>query len=274
MSTLASKHAPADRRGRALGVVTAGISAGILAGRMLGGALTDVMGWRAMLAVLAGVCLICAGVGRALLPGRVERAPGSWLSGLLSTPDLLRTHPGLLFTASAGALWFFAFSLIWVGVSLALSMPPHELSPTAVGLYSLAGLSGMAATPFAGRLADRFGSRRIVLAGLLMALACVMAMWPALSLPPLLLLALALFDAGLFGAQVANQRRVLSMDPLRPGQLNSSYMVIYFIGGSLGAATGGPLVSTFGWPAAVGVAGLAITFALALYAGRPVPAES
>jgi hypothetical protein len=36
---------------------------------------------------------------------------------------------------------------------------------------------------------------------------------------------------------VANQRRVLDIDLVRPAQLNSTYMVIYFIGGSLGAAS-------------------------------------
>jgi predicted MFS family arabinose efflux permease len=274
MSTLAAKHSPSKRRGRALGTVTAGISAGILVGRIVGGGLTDAMGWRAMLLAVAGACLLCAVVGRAILPRSIARAPGSWLSGLLSTPHLLRAHPELLRAAAAGALWFFAFSSVWVGVSLALSLPPHGLSPSTVGLYSLAGLAGMAATPLAGRLADRFGSRPIVVAGLLMGLACALTMWPALSLAPLLLLALALFDAGLFGAQVANQRHVLSMDPLRPAQLNSTYMVIYFIGGSLGAAAGGPIVSTLGWPAAVGTAGVAIISALALYIPRLPPART
>ncbi len=264
MSTLAAKHSPADRQGRALGVVTAGISAGILLGRMLGGGLTDLVGWRAMLLLVAAACLACAGVGRAVLPRGVIRAPGSWLSGLLSTPGLLRARPDLLGAAVAGGLWFFAFSLIWVGVSLALSLPPHGLSPTVVGLYSLAGIAGMLVTPAAGRMADRFGSRPIVLAGLLTALVCTVAMWPALGSAPLLLAALALFDAGLFAAQVANQRRVLSMDPLRPAQMNSTYMVIYFVGGSLGAAAGGPIVSLLGWPAAVIAAALAILAALAL----------
>ena len=264
MSTLAAKHSPADRQGRALGVVTAGISAGILLGRMLGGGLTDLVGWRAMLLLVAAACLACAGVGRAVLPRGVIRAPGSWLSGLLSTPGLLRARPDLLGAAVAGGLWFFAFSLIWVGVSLALSLPPHGLSPTVVGLYSLAGIAGMLVTPTAGRMADRFGSRPIVLAGLLTALVCTVAMWPALGSAPLLLAALALFDAGLFAAQVANQRRVLNMDPLRPAQMNSTYMVIYFVGGSLGAAAGGPIVSVLGWPAAVIAAALAILAALAL----------
>ena len=274
MSTVAAKHSPSDRRGRALGAVTAGISAGILAGRMIGGGLTDAVGWRAMLVVVAAACLLGALAARRLLPRDVASAPGSWLAGLLSTPSLLRAHPDLLFVSVAGALWFFAFSLVWVGVSLALSLPPHGLSPTTVGLYSLAGLAGMAATPLAGRLSDSFGARPIVVAGLLVALACTVTMSSALSIAPLLLLALALFDAGLFSAQVANQRRVLDMDPERPAQMNSTYMVIYFVGGSLGAAAGGPIVSTFGWPAAVGAAALAIGSALALYLAHPLLTRS
>ncbi|MBP6876876.1 MAG: MFS transporter [Phenylobacterium sp.] len=281
MSTLAAKHAPADRQGMALGVVTAGISAGILLGRLIGGGLTDLVGWRAMLLLVAAACLACAMVGRSVLPRSVIRAPGSWLSGLLSTPGLLRARPDLSASAVAGGLWFFAFSLIWVGVSLALSLPPHGLSPTVVGLYSLAGIAGMLVTPLAGRIADRFGSRPIVLAGLLTALVCTLAMWPALGSAPLLLAALALFDAGLFAAQVANQRRVLTMDPARPAQMNSTYMVIYFVGGSLGAAAGGPTVSLLGWPAAVIAAALAILAALALAVraggaalGRPAQART
>lgn len=268
MSTLAAKHAAPDRQGRALGAVTAGISAGILLGRIVGGGLTDAVGWRAMLLIVAGACLLGAIVGRALLPRQVPRALGSWLGGLLSTPQLLRAHPDLLIAALAGTLWFFAFSLVWVGVSLALSLPPYGLSPTTVGLYSLAGLAGMAATPLAGRLADCFGSRPAVIGGLVLALACTLALAPSLASAPLTLLALALFDTGLFAAQVANQSRVIRLDPLRPAQLNSTYMVIYFVGGSLGAAVGGPLVSTLGWPIAAVTAALAIAAALALYLPR------
>ncbi|CAN7396317.1 MFS transporter [Phenylobacterium sp. LjRoot164] len=268
MSTLAAKHSAPDRQGRALGGVTAGISAGILLGRIIGGGLTDAVGWRAMLLIVAAACLLCAIIGRALLPRDVPRPAGSWLSGLLGAPQLLRTYPDLLIAATSGALWFFAFSLVWVGVSLALSLPPYGLAPTTVGLYSLAGLAGMAATPWAGRLADRFGSRAVVVAGLVLALACTVAMVSGLAYAALTLVALALFDVGLFAAQVANQRRVLALDPLRPAQLNSTYMVIYFVGGSLGAAAGGPIVATLGWPLAAATAVLAIVAALAIYVRR------
>jgi predicted MFS family arabinose efflux permease len=109
-----------------------------------------------------------------------------------------------------------------------------------------------------------------VLAGLALALLCALVMPLILGVAPLMLLALALFDTGLFSAQVANQRRVLSLAPRRPAPFNSVYMVTYFVGGSLGTAVGGPLVSSFGWPAVGITAAMAITAAgaMSLFARR------
>ena len=264
MSTWAGKHSPASRRGPALGTVTAGISAGVLLGRLVGGGLADRVGWRAMLLIVACLCLACALGSRVLLPRTTLHRDGPYFATLASMPRLLLTYADLRAAAVSGALWFFAFSLVWMGLSLALALPPLGLSPTAIGLYALAGVAGIVATPAAGQLADRFGSRPVVLAGLALALLCALAMPLVLGVAPLMLLALALFDMGLFSAQVANQRRVLGLDPRRPAQFNSVYMVTYFIGGSLGTAVGGPLVSSFGWPAVGVTAALAITAAGAI----------
>jgi predicted MFS family arabinose efflux permease len=80
----------------------------------------------------------------------------------------------------------------------------------------------------------------------------------SLQLVPVLLAALAVFDAGLFSAQVANQSAVLGIDTARPAQFNSAYMVVYFIGGSAGSAIGGSLIDRVGW------AGIGLTAATAL----------
>jgi predicted MFS family arabinose efflux permease len=275
MSTLASKHSPVGRRGRAIGAVTAGISAGVLLGRLVGGGLSDLVGWRAMLLIVACVCLACALGGGVLLPRTTPRREESYLATLASMPKLLLTHADLRAAALSGALWFFAFSLIWMGLSLALAQPPLSLSSTTIGLYALAGVAGIVATRFAGQLADRLGSRPVVLAGLSLALFCTLAMPLALGIAPLTLLALALFDTGLFSAQVANQRRVLSIAPQRPAQFNSVYMVVYFAGGSIGTAVGGPLVSTLGWAAVAITAAMAITAAGIIgLIGRPMPATA
>jgi predicted MFS family arabinose efflux permease len=268
MSTLAGKHSPASRRGRALGAVTAGISAGVLLGRLVGGGLADRVGWRAMLLIVACLCLACALGSRVLLPRTTPHRDGPYFATLASMPRLLLTHADLRAAALSGALWFFAFSLVWMGLSLALALPPLGLSPTAIGLYSLAGVAGILATRAAGQLADRFGSRPVVLAGLALALLCALVMPFVLGVAPLMLLALALFDTGLFSAQVANQRQVLSLDPRRPAQFNGVYMVTYFVGGSLGTAVGGPLVSSFGWPAVGITAAMAITAAAVGWAKR------
>jgi MFS family permease len=49
LSAVGGRFADPRRRATVLGIVTSGISAGILAGRVVGGWLTDVMGWRGML---------------------------------------------------------------------------------------------------------------------------------------------------------------------------------------------------------------------------------
>lgn len=264
MSTLAGKHAPAERRGRALGTVTAGISAGVLFGRIVGGGLADGIGWRAMLGVVACLCLACALVGFVVLPRDVMRSQETYLSTLRSMPQLLKIHSTLRIAALSGALWFFAFSLIWVSLSLALALPPLSLSASLIGLYSLAGLAGIVATRVAGQMADKFGSRKVVLVGLSLAFVCALIMAPSLSVAPLILVTLALFDAGLFAAQVASQRLVLTIDPSRPARFNSAYMVVYFIGGSAGTAVGGLIISLAGWPTAAGAAALAIATAFAI----------
>jgi len=261
MSTLAGKHAPPQHRGRALGTVTAGISAGILLGRILGGAMADQFGWRHMLLIVAAACIAVAATALGILPRAGIIATESYRSVIRTMPQLFRSDRSLRIAATSGALWFFAFSLIWVSLSLALSLPPLQLSPAVIGLYSLAGLAGILATRIAGTLADRYGSPRVVIAGLALAFVCAITMTFSLQLTPVLLASLALFDAGLFAAQVANQSRVLSLDPARPAKFNSTYMAVYFIGGTAGTAVGGSLVTWIGWNGAASVAAAALTAA-------------
>ena len=251
MSSLAGRYSQAPRRGRAVGTVTAGISAGIVLGRVLGGTLAGWWGWRAMLFVFAAACLALASLAG-------TRPAQSYLTVIRSLPGLLRSSRQLRASAVAGSLWFFAFSLVWVGLSLALGRPPADLSSARIGVYSLAGLLGVAATRVAGAAADRHGPRAVILSGLAAAAVCTLTMTGSLQLVPVLLVALAVFDAGLFAAQVANQSAVLGIDTARPAQFNSAYMVVYFIGGSAGTAIGGSLIDRVGW------AGIGLTAATAL----------
>ncbi|ANZ35764.1 hypothetical protein BBK82_06375 [Lentzea guizhouensis] len=141
---------------------------------------------------------------------------------------------------------------------MVLSQPPFSYSAERIGLYALAGLAGVLATRAAGTWTDRTGARRVVLAGLAVAgVAAVVSGWTLTST----VVCLAVFDAGLFAAQVANQSTVLAIDPAAPARFNSAYMLVYFVGGTLGTAYGAVAAEHLGWPATAMSAAVAITAA-------------
>ncbi|MEU4315483.1 MFS transporter [Nocardia sp. NPDC024068] len=258
LSSVAGRLADPRRRATVLGTVTAGISVGILAGRIIGGWLADELGWRGMLLVFAAACglvAVCCPVALPATPGNAERG---YLSTLRSLPGLFVHHPPLRVAALRGALWFFAFCAVWAGLAVALSEPPYSYSAERIGLYALAGLSGILATQIAGARTDRDGARRVILAGLALAGPAAIVAGFGLANTFATLVCLAVFDAGLFAAQVANQSTVLAIDPTAPARFNSAYMLVYFIGGSLGTAFGAAAVEWFGWAATALITAAAI----------------
>jgi predicted MFS family arabinose efflux permease len=267
LSSVAGRFALPARRATILGIVTAGISAGILAGRMVGGWLNDEIGWRGTVLVLAVACTVVALAAHSLLP----TAPGVVHSGYLATlrglPALYMRAP-LRLATGRGTLWFFAFCAVWSGLAVALSQPPYSYSSQRIGGYALAGLLGIVATRVAGAWTDRVGARRVLMVGLALALAATAALGTYLSNTAITLVCLGLFDAGLFAAQVANQSTVLAIDPAAPARYNSAYMLVYFVGGTLGTAFGAAAVDWLGWQATTGVAAGAIVVAMMITAAN------
>lgn len=266
LSSITARFVPDGRRATALGIVTAGISAGIIGGRIAGGWLTDVLGWRGGLVVFALACVVAALVALRTLPATAGSATSGYLATLRSLPGLYLRFPTLRIAAIRGALWFFAFCAVWAGLAVALAQPPYSYSAERIGLYALAGLLGIVATRIAGVWTDRVGARRVMMVGLLIAAFGAIALGGCLSSPVATLVCLAVFDAGLFAAQVANQSTVLAIDPAAPARFNSAYMVVYFVGGSLGTAFGAAAVGWLGWPVTAAVTAAAIALAILLTA--------
>ncbi|MEE6168915.1 MULTISPECIES: MFS transporter [unclassified Mycolicibacterium] len=264
LSSATARFVPEGGRATALGIVTAGISAGIIGGRIAGGWLTEVAGWRGGLLAFAGACVVAALVALRAVPAAAGSATDGYLETLRGMPGLYLRYPTLRIAAVRGALWFFAFCAVWAGLAVALAQPPYSYSPERIGLYALAGLLGIVATRIAGVWTDRAGARRVMRVGLGVAATGAAALAVCLSHPVATLIGLAVFDAGLFAAQVANQSTVLAIDPAAPARFNSAYMVVYFVGGSLGTAFGATAVGWLGWPATAAVTAGAIVVAMLL----------
>jgi predicted MFS family arabinose efflux permease len=271
LSSVAGRFANPQRSATVLGIVTAGISAGILLGRIVGGWLTDEIGWRVMFLVFATACAVVAVSAIFVLPNAAGSVTSGYLTSLRRLPTLYLRCAPLRLAASRGTLWFFAFCAVWAGLGVALSQPPFSYSPERIGVYALAGLLGIAATRVAGAWTDRVGAHRVLLIGLVVAFAAAATLGIFLSNAAVTLACLALFDAGLFAAQVANQSTVLAIDPAAPAQFNSAYMLVYFIGGTLGTAFGAAAVGWFGWPETAVIAAGAIALAMFVTVGsRPI----
>ncbi|MFJ9086278.1 MFS transporter [Streptomyces sp. NPDC102384] len=275
-STIAGRGVPGERRGAAVAGVAAGMSAGILLSRLVGGALADAFGWRGMLLAFAGLVVVCGAIAWTRLPGeRPEGGGGGYLGTVAALPGLLRRHRALRLAVLSGSLWYLAFSLVWVALTVRLAQPPYGLDAAHIGLYSLAGALGFAALPVAGRLGDRYSPRAVIAGSMVVAAAGAGLLCTGLDRPVVTAAGLALVDAGCFTAQAANQTRVMSIAPARSGSLSGVYLLLYFLAGALGAGAAAPLVAVGGWGAASGavcgalvVAGVLVV--LPRWAGEPV----
>ncbi|WP_082549004.1 MFS transporter [Rhizobacter sp. Root404] len=260
-TAVVGKYSPPARRASDIGTIAAGISAGILLSRFVGGWLAHTYGWRGALLAFAAFAALAAPVTWGLLRPELTLARRGYLDSVREVNLLHRRYASLRRRTCSGMLWFFAFNLVWVGLAISLAAPPHSLNPAQIGLYSFAGVLGLAVIRPAGRLVDRFGSRPVLLASLAATSLCSLLLAVSLHSVVVTAVALALFDTGCFAAQVANQASIVAIDPRRAGSLSAAYLVLYYGAGAVGAAIAGVIVSNLGWTGIAVIAAAATTAA-------------
>jgi MFS transporter, YNFM family, putative membrane transport protein len=261
--------------GGAMGLYVAGNTVGGLSGRLLASSVADVAGWRAGLAAVGVLALGCVVAFRVLLPPPTA-APAVTGPGVLS--GHLRTHlgdPGVRRLCATGFVVMSAFVTVYNFLGYRLLDPPFGLSQTLVGLVFLSYLAGTATAPTAGRLGDRVGRRQVLLGSVVLALAALLLTLSALL--PLVLLGLALFTVGFFGAHTSASGMVGNRARTGRSQASALYLLAYYAGSSVGGWVGGLAYEAAGWPGVVGyvAALMVLALGLALLLRRTAPlAES
>ena len=262
----AAHLSPDATRGRNVGNVMSGLLLGIMLARPVASLIAEYMGWRAVYYLSSAAILVLAFVLARVLPARqpTNATPYSALIG--SMLRLLRTTPILQRRAIYHACLFGTFSLFWTTVPLLLTGPTFGFSQTEVAIFALVGVSGAAAAPVAGRLADRGWIRPGT--AIALALALVSVVLPLLiqggSTFALIVLVVAaiLLDMGVSANLVLGQRAIFSLGAEYRSRLNGLFMAIFFAGGAVGSALGGWAYAAGGWEAALWI-GIALP-ALAL----------
>ncbi|CAM5739605.1 hypothetical protein SAFG77S_01493 [Streptomyces afghaniensis] len=148
---LVAERAPAERRGRHVAAVIAGLFAGIVAARVLGGLAGQAFGWRWVFAGAAVLTLVLGLATVLVLPSQ-RRREGPLFAGLAALPSVLRHSPDLWRACLRQAGMFGAWSALWTSLALLLTGPEYGLSTATAGLFGLFGLTASAVAPPAGGL--------------------------------------------------------------------------------------------------------------------------
>ncbi len=150
---------PAERRGRALGIAMAGMSLGTLVGPPIGGLLFDWGGPRMPFGIFAGWT---TGLLFLLIVTRLPLGPRT--AAGLPRPGWPRLHG---YVQTAGVVVIGSMLLSGLEPTLPTDLEARlGVKPSIIGdLFALAALAYGLAAPVAGWAADRWGSRRVMTAG-------------------------------------------------------------------------------------------------------------
>ncbi|MCF8098593.1 MAG: MFS transporter [Desulfarculaceae bacterium] len=169
---------------------------------------------------------------------------------------LLRRWPTLApYLATFGSM--FVFAAVFNYIPYHLAAPPFMASTTLISLVYLSFIIGVAQSPFAGRLAGRWGAGPVLLMGAaLFALALMVSRIPSL---PMVVLSLVLVCAGHFTIHATSQGLLNVRLSSSQGRGNSLYVLVYYLGGWAGITAAGALWNRWAWS---GVTGLGLAMLL------------
>ena len=247
---------PASLRATGIAVVTTGFLVAGIAGQVYADAVTLAVGWEWVfwgLAAVYGAFVLLVYI----LP-QSEEAVGEAETSIRTVyrrmAQLLRNRVLLV---SYGA----AFTLLFAFVGMYSGLAPHlqstfDTSPGTLLFVRVAAVPGMLCSPLAGRLATRYGSDRVVIAGLGLAAAGLTIEAAAGSLAVLVVGSLV-FVTGIAVAVPSLIDFIGETAASARGAAVALYTCILFVGASLG-----PFAATSLEP--IGFAGLSVALALVL----------
>lgn len=232
-ATAAALVAP-ERRGRALAIVIAGLSAATALGAPIGTLVATFGDWRTTIWFVAGLGALASLGVLALLPD-VPTASALRLRARLEPLGDARVAATLATTL----LVMFGVFLVYTYISVVFDRATGGNGTHLAALIAVWGIAATIGNLAAGHLTDRFGDRRIVnLAILILALDFALMPWSSKSLGPALF-ALAVWGACGWGLIVSQQHRLIGIAPgLAPILLALNAASIYLAVSASGAVGG------------------------------------
>lgn len=249
--------------GVAMGLYISGNSIGGMGGRIITGMLTDYFNWHIAMVGIGVVSILASLLFWMTLPKSENFHPrrlqmGDMIRSLISHCKDVR----LLCLYGIGFLLMGSFVTLYNYIGYQLTEPPYSLSQTLVGWIFLVYIVGTFSSTWMGRLADRYGRRKVLWIALL-----IIFIGACLTLGSSLLLkiiGISLFTFGFFGGHSIASSWIGRLATHDKAQASSLYLFFYYVGSSVGGTFGGAFWTAYGWTGVVGMIALFLIVALLL----------
>ncbi len=256
-------------RGRMVGIVSSGITTGVLFSRLLSGLIADLWSWRSIYIMAAVLNLVMVSAIRCYLPkvpaqGKISY--GRLLSGVFTA---VKRYPEMRsIMLKQGMIFGIAFNLFWTALTFLLSAPPFSYNTFQIGLVSLAGLTGAIAGTRLGALQDRgLGYKSMTIFIGMSIVSMGLSSLFGTSVPAIFLLA-AVFSLAVQGVAILCQAQIFALSDSERSRLNTAFVVSNFLFCAVGSSSATLLWNLGGWSAvmagAVAVSFIALSVHLAV----------
>lgn len=239
-----------DERGHIVGIVSSGITTGILFSRFASGIIAGFWGWRSVYVIAAALNLVMVLVMIYVLPEipakNKFKSYGKLLASVFTTFKNHRSLPNILL--HSGLIFGLIFNIFWTSLTFLLSAEPFNYNTFQIGLVSLAGLAAAVFGVGIGKLQDKGLSIPALGAFIVVCLVSMVCGFAFSDSIVAIVIVAAVLSVAVQGVSVLTQTRLFNLSQGERSRLNTVFVVNNFIFGAIGSALASLLWSLGGWP--------------------------
>ncbi|MBQ6351306.1 MAG: MFS transporter [Methanobrevibacter sp.] len=238
-----------DERGHIVGIVSSGITTGILFSRFASGIIAGFWGWRSVYVIAAALNLVMVLVMIYVLPEipakNKFKSYGKLLASVFTTFKNHRSLPNILL--HSGLIFGLIFNIFWTSLTFLLSADPFNYNTFQIGLVSLAGLAAAVFGVGIGKLQDKGLSIPALGAFIVVCLVSMLCGFAFSDSIVAIVIVAAVLSVAVQGVSVLTQTRLFNLSQGERSRLNTVFVVNNFIFGAVGSALASLLWSLGGW---------------------------
>ena len=238
-----------DERGHIVGIVSSGITTGILFSRFASGIIAGFWGWRSVYVIAAALNLVMVLVMIYVLPEipakNKFKSYGKLLASVFTTFKNHGSLPNILL--HSGLIFGLIFNIFWTSLTFLLSAEPFNYNTFQIGLVSLAGLAAAVFGVGIGKLQDKGLSIPALGAFIVVCLVSMVCGFAFSDSIVAIVIVAAVLSVAVQGVSVLTQTRLFNLSQGERSRLNTVFVVNNFIFGAVGSALASLLWSLGGW---------------------------